>query len=91
MIRTVCALALLALSGPALAYQQDSTPAEEVVETESDEVQVDAREAYRFAAKALTKCRQKARREGGAAAAVSSCAGHRKRMLAAQESMREKK
>jgi hypothetical protein len=98
MIKTVFALALVAVSGTALAQQQDPAAAEATVQAEatveaeaaSDEVQVDVQEAYRFALKAFSKCRQKAQREGGAAAVTSSCGAHRKRMLSAKEAAREK-
>jgi hypothetical protein len=129
MVKTVFALALMASSGTALAYQQQPVPteeaaeavdpvveadaaeqpaadlpvepaadvpaepaeAEEADEAEAEEVQVSAEDDYRAAARAFTKCRQRAHLSGGTAAVAASCATQRKRMLAAKEALREER
>lgn len=94
MKKTVFALALMALSGTALAYQPASDTAVETAQTgdaSATEVQVDAKEDYRAAVKALGKCRQNARRDNTPAAAANACVAQRKRMLAAKEALRTTK
>jgi hypothetical protein len=116
MVKTVFALALLAMSGTALAVQQQPAPAQEATEVMAPAEEVDAaadaqaaeaeeatvaptaeedrlsdKENYRAAVKALSRCRQNARRDNTPAAAVNSCGSQRKRMMAAKEALRDSK
>jgi hypothetical protein len=116
MVKTAFALALLAMSGTALAVQQQPAPAgeapeamapaeeadaaaeaqpaeaeEATVTADAEEDQMSDKENYRAAMKALSNCRQNARRDNTPAAAVNACGSQRKRMLAAKEALRASK
>lgn len=104
MMNTVFALALLTMSGNAVAFQQPVTAEEaaeagaaageqaeagqegEAVEANAD---TDAQENYREAARAYSKCRVKARQDGGVSAMASACRTQRTRMLAAKEALKD--
>jgi hypothetical protein len=116
MVKSVFAFALLAMSGTALAFQQQPAPAQEAtevmapaeevdaaaeaqpaepedatVEATAEEDQMSDKENYRAAVKALSNCRQNARRDNTPAAAAAACSSQRKRMMAAKETLRASK